>query len=507
MYNGPVRSEQEIFDDLATLCSSKGYIHAVATICFRDNVAGFSDELKAEDMAHLYSKAHLIRTEVTTLIGLMLRAPVILSLPTPEVLSGYIERSEALLEELHHTMTSVLMKNMPQGAVAESGFNPFTRGDVLRESIFYSGESAYAFQYRDLAPRKYSADADWLLHNRGIDLRVGREVCRSIAELLSERLLETLQGLRDKPMAEWTMLPGFTFACDELAVRASLPANSVKAVVDAFAVPEDERNATFTSLHAFNAAYAYPFIRSGPDEFMLLQYYGIAEALYDAPFYWMCADEKYAPTALRNRGDFTEAFAADRLTRVFGFDRVFQNVQICKSKGETLGEIDTLVLFGDRAIVLQAKSKKLTLGARKGNDRQLQVDFKAAVQDAVDQALACADLFGDPSVIVRSKDGRTVPLAGRPRTIFPVSVVADNYPALAFQVRQFLRAESTERIVPPLVIDVFALDVMTEMLVSPLRLLSYLSLRARFNDKLMMSHELTLLSYHLAQNLWGSEWS
>ena len=194
MYNGPVRSEQEIFDDLATLCSSKGYIHAVAIICFRDNVAGFSDELKAEDMARLYSKAHLIRTEVTTLIGLMLRAPVILSLPTPEVLSGYIERSEALLEELHHTMTSVLMKNMPQGAVAESGFNPFTRGDVLRESIFYSAESAYAFQYRDLAPRKYSADADWLLHNRGIDLRVGREVCRSIAELLSERLLETLQG-------------------------------------------------------------------------------------------------------------------------------------------------------------------------------------------------------------------------------------------------------------------------------------------------------------------------
>ena len=502
MYKGPVRSEQEIFEDLATLCTSTGYIHAVAAICFRDNIAGFTDELKAEDRALLYSKAHLIRTEVTTLIGLMMRAPITLSLPTQEVLSGYIERSDALLEELHHTMTSVLMKNMPQGAVAETGFNPFTRGDALREPIFYSGESAYAFQYCDLAPRKYRADADWLLHNRGIDLKVGRAVCRSIAELLSERLFETLQGLRDKPMAEWTMLPGFTFTCDELAVRTHLPTNGVRAVVGAFAVPGYERNATFSSLHAFNAAYAYPFICSGPDEFILLQYYGITESLYDAPFYWMCADEEYAPTALRNRGAFTEAFAAERLTRVFGFDQVFQNVQICKSKGETLGEIDTLVLFGDRAIVLQAKSKKLTLRARQGNDRQLQVDFKAAVQDAVDQAIACADLLGDSSVIVRSKDGRTVPLAGPLRTIFPVSVVADNYPALAFQVRQFLQAESTERIVPPLVMDVFALDAMTEMLASPLRLLSYLSLRARFNDRLIMSHELTLLSYHLAQNLW-----
>jgi hypothetical protein len=40
----------------------------------------------------------------------------------------------------------------------------------------------------------------------------------------------------------------------------------------------------------------------------------------------------------------------------------------------------------DIAIVLQAKSKKLTLPARKGNDLQLQADFKAAVQDGVDQA-------------------------------------------------------------------------------------------------------------------------
>ena len=46
-----MRSEQEIFDNLAALCSSQGFIHAVAAICFRDNIVGFSDELRAEDMA------------------------------------------------------------------------------------------------------------------------------------------------------------------------------------------------------------------------------------------------------------------------------------------------------------------------------------------------------------------------------------------------------------------------------------------------------------------------
>ena len=497
-----MRSEQEIFNDLATLCSSKGFIHAVAAICFRDNIVGFGDELRAEDMAHMYSKSRLIRTEVTTLIGLMMRAPIDLSLPAPGVITDYIEQAEALLEELHQSMmNSGEMINALKNT-SEPNFNPFTFGKFLREPIFYGGESAYSFQYRDLAPLKYSADADWLLQNKSINLEVGREVCRSIIDLLNEQLMKTLQILKEKPTTEWTVLPAFTFSYEELAARTSQPAKSVRAVVEAFTVPEGERNGTFTSLHAFNAAYAYPFIRTGSDEFLLLQYYGITEALYEVPFYWMCSDEKYAPTALQHRGEFTEAFAAERLTRVFGFDRVFQNVEILKSKCETLGEIDVLVIFGNRVIVLQAKSKKLTFEARKGNDLRLRSDFKAAVQDAVNQAFASAKLIGDPSVTLRCRDGKTVPIAERPRTILPLTIVVDHYPALAFQAHQFLKAKSNDRILLPLVTDVFALDAITEMLASPLRLLSYLSLRARFGDKVMMSHEHTLLSYHLKHNLW-----
>src|SRR5664279_3755483 len=46
---------------------------------------------------------------------------------------------------------------------------------------------------------------------------------------------------------------------------------------------------------------------------------------------------------------------------------------------------------------------------------------------------------------------------------------------------------------------------MTEMLESPLRLLSYLDLRARFGDRLMATHEHTLLSYHIKYNLWFND--
>ena len=127
------------------------------------------------------------------------------------------------------------------------------------------------------------------------------------------------------------------------------------------------------------------------------------------------------------------------------------------------------------------------------------------MQDAVDQAIDCAGSLADPAVTLRCKDGRAVPLTEPPVNVFPMSVVADHYPALTFQARQFLQVDVSEPILPPLVIDVFGLDAMTEMLESPLRLMSYLSLRGEFSDQLIGSHEHMFLSYHLKRNLWVTD--
>jgi hypothetical protein len=45
-----VRTEQEIFDELAQPCSSPGYAHAIAYFCSRDNLIRYSGEMKTEDM-------------------------------------------------------------------------------------------------------------------------------------------------------------------------------------------------------------------------------------------------------------------------------------------------------------------------------------------------------------------------------------------------------------------------------------------------------------------------
>lgn len=495
-----MRREQEVFDELATLCVQPGYVHAICLFCFRDNLVKVGEKLEAKNLKNLFGFDRLIRTEISTLIGLALKGPMDLSLPAPNTLQEYITKTEALLREIHHAMSAAWFAHLTPEKVKE-GFNPFTAGDALREPIFYGGESAYGFQYRDFSVRKYEADDDWINKAKGFSIHTAREVLKAICDLQMIKIPLVHRSIMDLPPEKWTLLPGFEFSVKELAAHAGIAETAVDAVVEAFAVPQGEKNADFRSLSDFNVANASPLLRTGTDSFLLLQQYSILEALYEAPYYWMTADNAYWATATENRGRFTEAFCTERLLQVFGVKHVFTNVEIYESKGKRLGEIDVLVAFGDRAILLQAKSKKLTLEARKGNDLQIKDDFKKSVQDSYDQGLICAKVLGNAKYKFVPKGGSPLNLAAF-EEIYIFCIVSDHYPALAFQARQFLKFEATDQIAPPFVMDIFTLDALAEMLSSPLRLLSYANRRTRYTERLMAANELTILSYHLKQNLW-----
>ena len=65
----PPREEADILAELQQLCRTPGFAHVVAHVIVRDNFIFYQDEMKPEDMAHLYGFKRLIRTEVATLIG------------------------------------------------------------------------------------------------------------------------------------------------------------------------------------------------------------------------------------------------------------------------------------------------------------------------------------------------------------------------------------------------------------------------------------------------------
>jgi hypothetical protein len=171
------REEIQILEELEALATSPGFAHAVAQLCFRDNVIHIQGELKPADMDWLFSKERLIRTELTTVIGLMAKKPLDLVQQRPEVIQGYVNRTDALMKELHNAISYPMFAALLDAAKSGDAMpNPW-HGPGMREPIFYGTESAYAFQYRDLVPEKYGADDAWIggvkhqVQHRFIELR------------------------------------------------------------------------------------------------------------------------------------------------------------------------------------------------------------------------------------------------------------------------------------------------------------------------------------------------
>jgi len=492
-------SESEVFSKLERLCTSPGYVHALASICFSNQIIrGIKEESLPEG-----APQRLTYTEILTLVGLHIKAPISYELPSIRELTSYVNQSYQLLAELQEAMEgqfyqsvrelqTAMVNNNLQTTLEEA--NPIHK--MFRGSIFYAGDSAYYFQYLDFVVPKYEADAAWLLTNKNVDLKAGRSVCKKLAELHQHRMNEILTGRHDDALLRESFLEEFQYSHEDLRLsRAELN------FIEAFTLPHDQNNAEFNSATAFNAAHAYPIIRRSEDEIIVLSYYWLTHAFYESPHYWLLEDGKYCQTAASNRGRATESIAADLLERVFLKDNVFKNVKIIGRKGNTLGEIDVLVVYANHVLILQAKSKRLTLQAREGHVLTLKEDFGKAVRKAADQAFLCAEHINSPKARLSSPDGRLIPEIGPNSTIFTLTTLLDHYPALLYQTFFLLEHHSTGRIAAPFITDIFALDTMTEMLDSPLKFLHYLSRRTRKPKFLLASNEHELIGTYLKNGL------
>lgn len=54
----PRRTEREIFQELAAVCTSQGYSHAIAYLCFRDNIVRYAGEINGRGHGtHVFDEA------------------------------------------------------------------------------------------------------------------------------------------------------------------------------------------------------------------------------------------------------------------------------------------------------------------------------------------------------------------------------------------------------------------------------------------------------------------
>jgi hypothetical protein len=497
------RPEAEVFSDLEALCTSAGYVYALAVIHLTNDTIFYNGKLKPDDLLPSYSWSRLIRSELSTLFGLMIKKQVSYEFQGNEVTGKYIDQTFRLMEELHRAIDGPGKANFVE--VLKSGGDldsVMTHGKFLREAMFYGSESAFSFQYIDLAKEKYQADNSWLLQNKSFTIEDAAAVVAALTSLQPDHIIEVMRAQRPPGNMDFA-LAALGVRTDDLAQKSGVARERVDAVIAAFCVEDGERNCGYKTVSDFNVVNATPLLRLPDGRVVNFHATSLGAALYEAPFFWTVKDKAYFHgQAQANRGDFAEKFCARRLELVFGADRVFTNVLLKDSQGSELGEIDILVRYGNRALIFQVKSKRLTLEAQKGIEEKIRDDFQKGVQKAYDQGFNCASLLQSGSCTAIGKDGTVFGHLDSVRHFYPLCVLSDHYPALAHQARHLIEIREQEGIKAPFVLDIFMIDEMTEILPSPLYFLSYVDRRVGYDDRVMASNEHVLFAYHLKQNLW-----
>ena len=488
-----MKSEQSIFQELEILASDVGFIELLALLTFKDTyIVVDSEELDSKSFIKSYDRTRLSKTELATLVALTVKNYSGNDLLSSEQLSKKAIEIYELFEELHQTF-------FPMQELNEQVFNEnfFSSGSVIRESIFYSAESAFKHQYKDISQIRYQPDNEWLKLNKGFTIEELVLVVSSIAEIQLRKVNELLSSNVGKQIESF--LPAFEFNLDELVRESKLPVDLVKFCLNPLVCHSKDKGLnTFKSVDDFNYTNACPIIQID-ESYYTFSTQVLWESIYESPFFWF-KDTSYNDQASENRGIFTEHFTATKLATIFGCENVFTNIDMFKGNNKA-GEVDVLVIFGGLALVIQAKSKKLTIAARKGNSQQIEKDFQGAVEHAYSQALDCSRLLQEEGTVFKDENGNVIEFSRKYKTILPVCVVSDHYPALAAQARQFLKYEVDDIIKYPFVTDVFFIDTLTEMLPSPLHIVDYLIKRGDYGNSVIVNHELSTLAVYINQNL------
>lgn len=525
-------TEQQIFEELSTLCGEKGFIHTLVEIYFKDNYfqanqkGNFTTSKISEFQA---DRKKLNRNELNTLLALVVKHNPNFchdEVPKQEILDEYGIRVYKLLEDFHEIFRKKSIINMMENFsnLKENGdlqlkqqeSDWFLNENNIREAIFYSGDGVYDFQYQDLGYWKYINDNEWFIENKGFSVESAHFFIEAIFRINHKKIHNAINSKQTVSIQSFTytkkdFIDLFEIYKKENYLPIDFLIDEIISFISAFSFKLDnlEDLDKFQSFDDFNPLVAFPFIKLSEDKFLLLDLYTLSQAFYETPFFWLSSDSKYHNLASKNRGEFTENMVYSIFCDVFGKENVWLNVDLYLksdlnySKKDRTGEIDILVNIHGYSLVFQAKSKKLTINARKGNIQQIDSDFSKAIQHAYDQAFECSKILLDDDYIARI-NGEIIKL---PTTYFciPICVLSENFPALTMQIRWLLKENKHEKIASALVFDVFLLDLMYKTLNTPLEFIHFISALSNVREIFLANTQIDLLAVHLSRNLLCSE--
>ena len=492
------RTEHEVVADLERLSQSDGFIYTFCRLVLN------SLFMSPDEVADFSWDQRLNVQELAFLLGLMVKRPLTVTIPlSPERSETQYNTTLGLFRELHSAYgfspgspSIETRQNLEDYVQYYDGWMDSGRGMV--EPIFYGGEGAYDFQFLEMAERRYRDDKNWLAHHMGTSYDNILEIARQLTKLSTARFNSTrIDESYEDFFSHYLEI--FSFRPHDISNVAD---EAIDSFLQAFSLLPGEANEDFKNVGDYNEACSRPVIQLDNNRFFLPIPLKLAESIYESPFYWMLEDTNYKDTAFRNRGMATETIAYELLKQVFDEGNVYRGVKITARKDDVT-DIDVLAVEGSKAIIVQAKSKKLSLKSRRGDGKSLKCDFQRAVQEAYDQALVSRKAVIEDEASL-SIDGQRIDQAMEAvDEAYIICLTGDYYPAVTLQLESYLEREDADPF--PIAMSIFDLDIITFYLEDPFDLLYYLRQRSIHATHFKTDSEITLLAYHLSSKLAPSE--
>ncbi|HRG67310.1 MAG TPA: hypothetical protein PLS73_00605 [Saprospiraceae bacterium] len=492
-------TKSDVIAKLEEISSKSGFIYTLSSLLFKHLFLEPKDN-------NLKRDERISFQEFTLLIGLMVKHEINLDIPTEQQSVNDTEEILKLIQELHKIHLIPFydkikldysvgrIEKMTNDEKDNKSREFFGSGEMMLEPIFYGGSGAYDFQYTEMAIQKYIYDDTWLEKEKGFSIRHSNKIVDNLKKITIQKLEKLNEANSFEDFCK-LILNAFSFSNEDITIVDEIIS---KAFVKAFCLNPGTVNKTFNQIGQYNKFASHPIIKLSENNYFLPIFFTLTESIYESPFYWMFNTE-YKDMASRNRGQATEDIAFALLFPVFG-DGLHRNIRIKKGKAQNKTDIDILAVKGNKAIVFQAKSKRLTELARQGDTEKLKKDFKNAIQDAYVQGLICRDAILNKSNKLFDKEGNEIKLDESIDEIYIVCLTADNYPALLNQVDTYLERKHEDPF--PIAMSVFDLDFVTFYLSNPIEFLYYIRQRTVFSGYFKASSETAFLGFHLNQKLW-----
>jgi len=533
------RSQGQIIADLKNLVKEQGFIYVICNIILHDLIVNPESLHKID----YFEKINI--NEATLLLGLWIQQEINTNLPENEdIFLSFKHKTYELLNELHFSFNSSFLKHLEnkisdKDSLSNGDANSIWKEEeMIIEPIFYGGTEIYDFQYLNHLTQKYKYDKEWIFENYHLDFENVKQLITDIKSLIQTRIhnssdlfspkyfindaKEYLKEEKRKKESHnnsvdnycqleidtykaFFEVHGFEKYCFDLlnlfCFDKSDFVNTNDHFFNLFSLSINEYiSYNINKVGDYNIINSHPIIKLNSDKYFLPIPFLLFQAVYESPYYWIIRDREYKDIASNHRGKVGEELFYNILVEIFSKDNTFKSVKIKSSKSKSITDIDVLCILGNKALIVQIKSKKLTLLSKQGSISQLEKDFKEAIQEAYDQGLKCRKSILEHNNTFYDEYDNEIILNEAIDECYIVCGTTEIFNAISFQLKHFLVKDINSPY--PLSFSIFDLELIAHYLKDPYDFLFYIKQRIVLMEYYHVASEIDILAYHLTQNLY-----